>query len=198
MALTSIFARKLTASLMIAGFALSACQSTQEVLQIGEGAERNPGPCPRAFSLYDAARIVDFGGQAESFANIRFTGEINNVRSLCRYVSNKPINSDLELQISLGRGPAAQQSSAVYEYFIAVTRKNIGVINKQVFPLNVTFPEGKDRVTVTERIDEIVIPRATETTSGENFEIIVGFVVTDKQRAFNADGKRFRVSAGKS
>ena len=49
---------------------------------------------------------------------------------------------------------------------------------------------------VTEKINEIRIPRANDTTSGENFEIVVGFVVTPEQRAFNADGKRFRVSAG--
>ena len=198
MALTFKYARCLAASLVIAGFTLSACSSTQEVLQIGAAAEKNPGPCPRAFSLYDAARIVDFGDESESFSNIRYTGEISHVRSLCRYFDTKPINSDLELQFSLGRGPAGQQSTVVYEYFVAVTRKNIGVINKTVFPLSVTFPAGNDRVTVTERVDEIIIPRATETTSGENFEIIVGFVVTDKQRNFNAEGKRFRVSAGKS
>jgi len=72
------------------------------------------------------------------------------------------------------------------------------VINKEVFPLPVEFPAGKDRIRVVERIDKISIPRALETTSGENFEIIVGFVVTDEQRNFNAQGKRFRVSAGQS
>ena len=41
-----------------------------------------------------------------------------------------------------------------------------------------------------------MIPRAAEGTSGENFEIIVGFELTESQREFNADGKRFRVSAG--
>jgi len=93
--------------------------------------------------------------------------------------------------------PAAEgQSTATYEYFVAVTRKNIGVINKQTFPLQVTFPEGEDRVRVVERVDEYVIPRADEGTSGENFEIIIGFEVTEAQRQFNAEGKRFRVSAG--
>jgi len=70
------------------------------------------------------------------------------------------IEGDLEMDISFGRGPAAAgQSTATYEYFVAVTRKNIGVINKQTFPIQVTFPAGQDRVRVTERIGEIVIPR---------------------------------------
>jgi len=179
--------------------ALAGCKSTQEVLQIGEAAEANPGPCPRAFALYDASRIVEFRGDAERFANVGFTGEFQKVRSLCRYYGTTPIEGDLEMDINFGRGPATQgQSTATYEYFVAVTRKNIGVINKKTFPIQVTFPAGADRVTVTERVDKIVIPRAKEGTSGENFEIIVGFELTEAQREFNSEGKRFRVSAGQN
>lgn len=184
---------------LIATTALAGCRSTKEVLNIGEAAEANPGPCPRAFALYDASRIVEFRGGQERFANVGFTGEFQKVRSLCRYYGATPIEGDLEMDISFGRGPAAEgQSTATYEYFVAVTRKNIGVINKQTFPIQVTFPAGADRVTLTERIDKIVIPRAKEGTSGENFEIIVGFELTEAQRAFNAEGKRFRVSAGQN
>ena len=176
---------------------LTGCQSTQDALRIGEAGERNAGPCPRAFALYDAARIVEFRGEAQTFSNVGFTGEIANVRSLCRYVGERPITGDVEITFDLGRGPATNgQGSATYQYWVAVTRKNLAVINKQTFPLTVNFPEGADRVRVTEVIDQYVIPRATPTTSGENFEIIVGFEVTPEQRAFNADGRRFRVSAG--
>ena len=187
----------ITAAALTALIALSGCRTTQEVFAVGEAAEKNPGPCPRAFALYDAERIVEFRG-AESFSNVGFTGEIGNIRSLCRYYGDRPIVADLEMEFELGRGPAATQTTATYEYFVAVTRKNIDVIEKQVFPLTVTFPQGKDRVSVTERIPEIIIPRANPDTSGVNFEIIVGFIVTPEQREFNAAGKRFRVSAGKN
>ncbi|MGB0907946.1 MAG: hypothetical protein ACPGVT_10670 [Maricaulaceae bacterium] len=187
----------LSATAVVSTLALSGCQTTKETLQIGEAAERNPGPCPRAFSLYDAARIVEFRGERQTFANVGFTGEIAYVRSLCRYYGEQPIVGDVEITFDLGRGPAAEgQETAVYEYFVALTRKNIAVMNKQVFPMEVTFPAGKDRVRVTEKIDEFKIPRASEGTSGENFEIIVGFNVTPEQRQFNAEGKRFRVSVG--
>lgn len=183
---------------LAATMALTGCRSTQEVLAIGEAAERNPGPCPRAFALYDAARIVEFMGETESFRNVGFTGEIANVRSLCRYYGEQPIIGDIDVTFDLGRGPAANGDTATYEYFVAATRKNIAVMNKQTFPLTVTFPPGQDRVRVTEKISEYVIPRADEGTSGENFELIVGFVITPEQRAFNAEGKRFRVSAGQN
>ena len=133
----------------------------------------------------------------QSFQNVGFTGQIANVRSLCRYVGDNPITGDVDITFNLGRGPAAEgQSEAVYQYWMAITRKNIAVIDKQTFPLQVTFPEGSDRVTVTKSVEDFVISRANDTTSGENFEIIVGFEVTPEQRAFNAEGRRFRVNAG--
>ena len=187
--------RLLAAAALTSLVALGGCRSTQEVLSIGEAGERNPGPCPRAFSIYDAQRIVDIQG-AETFANVGFTGEMGKIRSLCRYYGEQPIIADLEINMDFGRGPAAQGNTAVYEYFVAVTRKNIGVIHKEVFPLRVTFPAGKDRVSLVEKVNRIVIPRANENTSGQNFEIITGFVVTPEQRAFNNAGKRFRVSVG--
>jgi hypothetical protein len=177
--------------------ALAGCRSTKEVLSIGAAAEANPGPCPRAFSLYDASRVVEMRGDgSEKFGNVGFTGEVDAVRSLCRYYADRPIVADLTIDFSLGRGPAASGETVTYNYFVAATRKNIDVLEKSVFPLTVTFPAGQDRMRVTETIDEIIFPRANDTTSGENFEIVVGFVVTPEQRAFNADGKRFRVSAG--
>lgn len=193
----------IASAVLAAGLALAGCKSTSTnnggIFASGAATETNPGPCPRAFALYDASRIVEFKGDGgERFANVGFTAEINNVRSLCRYFSEQPINADLELDIAFGRGPAAGGGTATYEYFVAVTRKNIAVINKQVFPISVTFPAGADRVTLTEKVDRIIIPRANEGTSGENFEIVVGFVVTDAQRDFNEQGKRFRVSAGQN
>lgn len=187
------------AAALVAMTAIAGCKSTAEILQVGEAGERNPGPCPRAFALYDASRIVEFRGEAQRFANVGFTGEFQKVRSLCRYYGTQPISGDLEMDMSFGRGPAAEgQSTATYEYFVAVTRKNVAIINKKTFPIQVTFPPGADRVTVTERVDSIVIPRSGEGTSGENFEIIVGFELTEAQREFNAEGKRFRVSAGQN
>lgn len=177
---------------------LTGCQSTAEALSIGEEGDRNVGPCPRAFALYDAARIVDLRGESQSFDNVGFTGQITKVTSLCRYVGDNPITGDVTISFELGRGPAATQSEAVYNYWVAITRKNIAVIDKEFFPLVVRFPEGVDRLRVTEKIEDFSISRVDTGTSGENFEIIVGFDVTPEQRVFNVEGRRFRVGAGQN
>lgn len=181
---------RLILTLAVSALALAGCQSTKEAFRFGDAKNPNPGPCPNAQALFDAARIVKIDGE-ETMANVGFTGEINGVRSFCRYYGEQPIRSELEIDFGFGRGPDARGDEHVYNYFVAVTRKDLAVIEKQVFPLRVDF-KGRDRVYMTETIDNIVIPRANETTSGTNFEIIVGFEVNEQQLEYNRLGKRFR------
>lgn len=160
--------------------------------------EPNPGPCPRAFALYDAARKVTFDGPEELYSNIGFTAEIQGVRSLCRYQGDRPIIADLEVDFGFGRGPAAVGRRVDMNFFIAVTRKDLAVIHKESFPISATFPRGEDRVFVSERVDEITIPRASDSVSGTNFEILVGLELSDDELAFNRAGKRFLIDAGQA
>ncbi|WP_374573027.1 Tat pathway signal sequence domain protein [Phenylobacterium sp.] len=159
---------------------------------------RNAGPCPFVKTLYDAARYIEFKDDKVGSADTGFTGEIQNISAGCAYKDAEPIKVRMEILFELGRGPQAQGSSKTYRYWVAVTQRNKMVIAKKYFDLPVTFPAGQDRVYATDTIEEIVIPRATLTTSGSNFEILVGFDVTPEMAAFNRDGKRFRLNAGQA
>jgi hypothetical protein len=157
---------------------------------------RNAGPCPFVKSLYDAARYVEFRDNQEASANVGYTGEIEGVSAGCAYKDDQPIRVALEILFELGKGPAAQGGSKTYRYWIAVTDRNREVIAKQSFEMPVSFPSGQDRVYKREEVQNIVIPRAAATTSGSNFEVLVGFDVTPQMAEFNRLGKRFRLSAG--
>ncbi|WP_300545754.1 hypothetical protein [Maricaulis sp.] len=181
------------AALALAAGLVSGCSTVQEALA---SPEPNAGPCPSALSLYDAHRVVDIHGDEVNYESVGFTGEILAVRSLCSYYGERPIIANLELDMGFGRGPAARGEARTYEYFVAVTRRDMAVIHKETFPITVRFDPGQDRVYLTETIDAISIPRAEANTSGTNFEIIVGFELTPEQLAFNRSGQRFRVAAG--
>jgi hypothetical protein len=157
---------------------------------------RNAGPCPYVKTLYDASRFVEFKDDKEASANVGFTGEIQGVSAGCQYKDEEPIHVTMDVLFELGRGPEAQGGSKVYHYWVAVTDRNREVITRQDFELPVNFPSGKDRVYVTDSVNNITIPRGTATTSGANFEVLVGFDVTPKMAEFNRLGKRFRVNAG--
>jgi len=157
---------------------------------------RNAGPCPFVKTLYDAARYVEFKDDREASANVGFSGEIQGISAGCQYKDDEPIKVAMEVLFELGKGPQATGNQKTFRYWVAVTDRNRSVLAKETFDLPVTFPSGKDRVYVTERINEVTIPRAALTTSGSNFEILVGFEVTPQMAAFNRDGKRFRLNAG--
>jgi hypothetical protein len=164
----------------------------------GADSRPNVGPCPLMGVLYDNSRLVQFADASNRrYANIAFTGEMQGVRGLCRYVDADPITMSIEVDMAFGRGPAATAERQTYRYWVAVTRRGRAPIEKAYFDVDVRFDRGEAVVTRTETIDRIVIPRATPETSGENFEILVGFELTPEQLQFNRDGRRFRIdSAG--
>ncbi|WP_340643917.1 Tat pathway signal sequence domain protein [Phenylobacterium sp.] len=157
---------------------------------------RNAGPCPFVKVLYDAGRYIEFKDAKEASANVGYSGEIQGISAGCQYKDDQPIQVEMEVLFELGKGPQAQGASNTYRYWVAVTKRNEAVIAKQYFDLPVSFGPGQDRVYATEKMAQIVIPRAKDTTSGANFEVLVGFDVTPQMAAFNRDGKRFRVNAG--
>ncbi|MEQ1609008.1 MAG: hypothetical protein ABL956_08600 [Hyphomonadaceae bacterium] len=157
----------------------------------------NAGPCPVAATLYDASRLVEVAG-VERHENVGFTGAVEGVRSFCRYIGTNPITMDIEIDFAFGKGPKAQGSSRSYPAFVTVTRRDRAVLAKEVFDVNVTFPPGADVVRVTEQVPGIVIPRANETVSGTNFEVIVGFQLTPEQLAYNRSGARFTINVAPS
>ena len=159
---------------------------------------RNAGPCPFVKTLYDAGRYVEFKDGREASANVGFSGEIQGISAGCSYKDDDPIEVTMEVLFEMGKGPQADGRSKTYRYWVAVTDRNRTVLAKETFDLPVTFPEGEDRVYVTEQIGSITIPRASMATSGSNFEVLIGFEVTPQMAAFNRDGKRFRLNVGQT
>ena len=147
--------------------------------------------------LYDAGRYMEFKDNKEAAGNVTYTGEIEGLSSGCAYKDAEPIQMQIDLLFGLGRGPQASSDKKVYRYWVAVTQRNKEVLAKEYFDLPVSFPAGADRALVRESVSGIVIPRANLDTSGANFEVLIGFDVTPEMAAFNRDGKRFRVNAGK-
>jgi hypothetical protein len=156
----------------------------------------NAGPCPFVKVLYDASRYIEFKDDKIASSAVGYTGEIQTLSSGCRYRSTDPIHVETEVLFALGRGPVAEGSSHTYRYWVAVTDRNLGVIDKEYFNIEAKFPPGRDRVLVTDRINGITIPRANSSVSGANFEVLIGFDVTPQMADFNREGKRFRVNAG--
>ena len=179
--------------LLAVAAALAACSTP-----VGDAFDtrQNAGPCPATGSLYDASRIVKFvEPDATTFDKISYTGEIVDVRLFCRYADRDPIDLEIEIDFAFGKGAAGDANAHDYTYWVAVTRRSQRVLEKVPFTVRADFRDGQ--VTgATEVIRPITIPRVDETISGVNFEVLVGFELTDEQLEFNRGGNRFRLGAG--
>ena len=154
----------------------------------------NAGPCPYVKILYDAARYVELEGGRAAVANVGYTGEIEGLTSDCEYREADPIRVDIGMLFQLGRGAQATSDQRTYRYWIAVTERNSAILSKEYFDLPVNF--GGERTAAVTEERTITIPRASITTSGASFEVLIGFDVTPEMAEFNRSGSRFRVNAG--
>jgi hypothetical protein len=165
------------ASLILAGAALlSGCATLSD--------QPNVGPCPVAAALYEADRIVVFQGSS-TLDNVAYSAAITNVRSTCRYFGDEPIRQVVDIDLEAGLGPAGEPGEKELPIFVAVTRAGQVVLERETFNISVDLERRGRRIALTEEIDSITIPRAEETTSGTNFEIVVGFALSPQQLAFN-------------
>jgi len=181
-------------ALLSATAMLAAC-STGSLLGDTFDSRVNSGACPPAGSIYNASRIVELDGNGENFDNIQFTGEMVDVRLFCRYAGDDPVRVEVEIDFAFGQGPKANGVSHDYSYWVAVTRRSGKVLNKELFTVRADFSNGP--ITgESELIQKIIIPRSDDSVSAANFEILVGFDLTDAQLQFNKDGRRFRLNAG--
>ena len=183
-----------TLALGLSALTLAACGSTSSISEQLDS-RQNAGPCPPMGAIYDVSRYVAFTDGAEQlYPNITFTGEIVDVRMFCRYVGDEPLVAELEIDFAFGKGDAGSGNTHTYPYFVAVTRRSGKVLSKELFNTQANF--GGERVTGNrEVIGRITIPRVDETISGSNFEVLVGFELTEEQLAFNRAGSRFRLDA---
>ncbi|MEL8054831.1 MAG: hypothetical protein AAGK66_01635 [Pseudomonadota bacterium] len=173
---------------------ISGCRSATPFTDAFD-ARPNAGPCPPTGSLYNASRIVELDGQGLSFNNIEYTGEMVDVRMFCRYADDDPVRAEVEIDFAFGKGPQGTETRHDYTYWIAVTRRSGKVLNKEFFTVSADFSDGP--VTGrTELVQSIRIPRADDTISAANFEIVVGFDLSEEQLTFNKEGRRFRLDAG--
>lgn len=182
--------KALVVALIAAALAIAGCGSGQSKEAKARSA-KNPAPCPPVTVLTDAARLVEFDGD-QKLENVAYSGEFVKAELQCRYFEDRAIDASLKITMAFGRGPKGAEDARAFKYFVAVTRKDLEVIEKAEFDVGVEFG-GNDKMKVVEdKVEQIVIPRANKDISGTNFEIVVGFSLTPQQAIFNRSGKSLK------
>lgn len=143
-------------------------------------------PCPSVVVLGDAQKVTIFRpGPGRDLTDVRFEGGIAALTPTCEYDDDGFVDTDVAIDMSFQRGPAAEVNVGHYEYFIAITDGSDEIIAKRVFPIDVEFPEGARRVTVTEQVSQRIYFAPGD--DGSRHRIFVGFQLTREQLEFGRD-----------
>ncbi len=141
-----------------------------------------PPPCPRAVVGEGAGRLTRFDGGGKDPTNVVFEAEIADLAGSCVY-DDEEIEVDLQIQIVAGRGPAAADDSARFNYFVAVARTDKAILAREAFDAVIELSGNQTRNEILEEIEQTIpIP---EGGSGGNLVIVVGFELTPDELDFN-------------
>ncbi len=141
-----------------------------------------PPPCPRAVVGENAGRLTRFSGAGKDPANVVFEAEIADLAGSCVY-NDDSIEVDLQIQLVAGRGPAATDDNAKFNYFVAVARTDKTILSRDAFDTVIELPGNQTRNQTVEELEQ-TIPIA-KGESGANLVIIVGLEMTPEELEFN-------------
>ena len=149
----------------------------------------DPRVCPRVSILNEAARVAVYrDGPGRDLIDVVHEGQIADVRWSCVYSAER-VRVLVTISILAQRGPAATKPEAEFDYFVAVTRAADEILGKEIFRSQVAFPEGRTQTGVFEEIEQIIpLP---DQNAGPDYEVVVGFQLTEDQLRHNRKRRRF-------
>ena len=157
------------------GLLLAAC-GTDDVPQFA---------CPQVVLVGDAASLTRFQGPGRDLTDVDFEASIQPPAIGCDFDEDEfAVVSDLRLRFIASRGPADDDRTARFEYFVAVaTAVGRRVIAREEFGLSVPFEGNRTRVAVIEELSPRIPIRADQT--GAEYRVYVGFKLTPEELDYN-------------
>lgn len=151
--------------------------------------KEDPRACPRVSILNEAARVVVYrDGPGRDLIDVRHEMQIGDISWSCKY-SETQVRVLAKISILAQRGPASEAPQAQASYFVAVTEGGETILAKEVFRSAIAFPEGRSQAGVFEEIEQII--PLSDSEAGPNYEIIVGFQLTEDQLKHNRKRRRY-------
>ncbi len=157
------------------------------LLLAGCGPKTNefPPACPNPAFLRDLSDIVRYrpGSPGRDLTDLELRGRLTAIKGRCEDDTATSLDTRVEVQIELFRGPAMVGRRTQVPIFLAVLDQG-EIVNKQIFPVAFEFPPNLDRATLTTPPIALALPVSPEKT-GAAYGLIIGFQLTPEELANN-------------
>lgn len=171
----------LGAGLLGAGLLLAGCGDSNQVPN-----------CPGVASLADTATITGFrpGAPADPSGEA-YTATIAGVTSSCDLDKKTgETTTKLAFTVRATRAPRADGDTYSLPYYVVVTQGE-RLLSKQVYTLRIAFAPGSAITQVDQAIDQTTVHPETGRQPAD-YQLLIGFQLTDAQRAYNEQRRRFQ------
>jgi hypothetical protein len=172
---------RIAISVMLAALVLGACTS-----------DADKGLCPVAAVLAPTSALTVFRDNApEDPSGELYTAWMTDVAAGCDFDKEKK-TTDSRLTIKFVAKRAAGGGAASYRvpYFVAVTHDGNKIMNKKIFLAPLVFTAGETQVAFEQEVESTVIKFDRGANVGD-YQIVVGFQLTQKQVEFNKQTNRY-------
>jgi len=146
-----------------------------------------PPPCPQVLTVGEAGRLTKFAGDSEDLSQALFEAKVDAIQSQCFYAENR-IRTEMRVQFIAQRGPKDREGVAPFNYFVAITGPGGERIAREIFDTEIQFTGDKVQSLVVEEIEPTIFLKAGE--NGDYYRIYVGFMLTEKELAYNQRNPR--------
>jgi hypothetical protein len=147
--------------------------------------------CPSAGVLSDTAILTVFrAGAPADPSGEAYTATINTVKSSCEYAKGaSTADAAFTFTVRVVRAPSPDGATYVLPYYFAITQGD-RILNKRNATLKITFAPGS-----AEASDEESLPNTILTLEPghppTDYELLVGFQLSDAERAYNQKRGRY-------
>ncbi|MDH5488324.1 MAG: hypothetical protein OEX17_00125 [Rhodospirillaceae bacterium] len=132
--------------------------------------------CPEVSILSDGSNLVRFApGGASVEQNIIHEELFSGFRGSCEHnIDDAVMNVEIIPQIASIKGPANTDGMARFDYFVALSDSRGTIINKQRFPVTITYPDGLDETLWQEEIPVILTLPLKDGESAAKWRVFIG------------------------
>ncbi len=156
----------------------------------GCGSTPEPPVCPPVSVLSEAAALTRFApGRGTDLVDVDMHAEIADIRSACVFAKEKNGVSKLVVAVApsiiAARGPANESRKADFQYFVSVVGADRTILNKQLFPVNISFPGNNTRVEIFQDDPPVSIDLPLGADEDARYQILLGLQMSEAELRYN-------------
>lgn len=159
---------------LLAIFVLAGCSS------LNPFAEKRPAPaCPDVRQVSKLNQMTQYrDGPGRDLTDVVLETRFGEMSGACEYDENS-VEVDLLVAIEAARGPANVERTGRFDYFVAITDPQGKVLNKRIFPVELSFERNQNRIRVVEELTQRI--PLSNLRAGPDYRILLGFQIAEDQ-----------------